>query len=75
MGQNILRAVVDSSQVGSVTLSLRMGKSRGYLAAQMARRVDPSIDLLSEVCHAAGHRLTARDRNSGESIPIDPPER
>jgi hypothetical protein len=52
-----------------------MGRSHSYLSRYIYRNSTPSADILSEMLDVIGWDLLARNRETGEEIPIDPPQR
>lgn len=55
-------------------VSRRMGRTNSYTTALM-QRDNTTVSTFCELADVTGHDVVVRDRNTGEEILIDPPEK
>lgn len=67
-----LRYIIDRSGKPKTKISLELGKTSGYINAYLSIGRTPGMDVLSSIADVLGYDLLLVNRETGETIPIDP---
>lgn len=71
----VIKAVVEDSELSMYAVSGLMGRSRLYIGQAVSAKRIPTIRTMAEICEATGHDLLIRNRKTGREITIDPPKK
>lgn len=71
----IIRACLDDSPKSARQVCREMGRTETFLSSQIATKRIPTIKLMAEIANTTGHDLLLRNRETGNEIIVDPPEK
>ena len=67
-----LRYIIGRSGKPKTKISLELGKTSGYINAYLSIGRTPGMDVFASIADVCGYDLLLVNRETGETIPIDP---
>lgn len=71
--RDVLKAI--TRKAPDTKLSLAMGKNSNYLSVAKSRKSVPQADTFAMISNVCGYDLLVRERDTGDEIIIDPPDK